>query len=189
MLLDYYNVHWRWRHTKPRFSRQLLSFQCPSWYISTQFSSIASPGWNAVLGSPGAQLRKPRDVLSVQAQPTAKHTRRFRITEVGAHVYVPIIKSEIPFVVTLFSCLTVVVPGEADPQVVVLGVVEVPDELHLGPAVNGRQLPPDRLAVVSGLGPGETLLAVVREVAVVTVGRPERQTHPSAGGRGGRRLL
>lgn len=93
------------------------------------------------------------------------------------------------FVVTLFSCLTVVVPGEADPQVVVLGVVEVPDELHLGPAVNGRQLPLDGLTVMLGLRPGETLLAVVREVAVVAVGHPERQTHPGAGGRGGRRRL
>lgn len=71
----------------------------------------------------------------------------------------------------------------------VLGVVEVPDELHLGPAVNGRQLPPDGLAVVSGLWPGETLLAVVHRVAVVTVGHPKRQTHPGAGGRGGRRCL
>lgn len=141
-----------------------------------------------MLGSPGAQLRKPRDVLSVQAQPTAK-TRNDSASEVRARVYVPIIKTEIPFVVTLFSCLTVVVPGEADPQVVVLGVVEVPDELHLGPAVNGRQLPPDGLAVVLGLRPGETLLAVVCEVAVVTVGHPERQTHPGAGSRGGRRRL
>lgn len=35
-------------------------------------------------------------------------------------------------------CLTVVVPGEADPQVVVPGAVEVSDELHLGSAVHRR---------------------------------------------------
>lgn len=86
-------------------------------------------------------------------------------------------------------CLTVVVPGEADPQVVILGVVEVSDELHLGSAVDRRQLPVDRLAVVSRVGPGETLLAVVRIVAVVAVGLPERDALARAGGRGGRRLL
>lgn len=63
-------LHWRCRHTKPRFNRQLLSFHLPSDLISTQFSSTASPGWKASLGSPGAQFMKPRDEWSVQAQPT-----------------------------------------------------------------------------------------------------------------------
>lgn len=65
------DLHWRCRHTKPRFTRQLLSFQVPSDLISTQFSSVASPGWKASLGSPGAQFTKPSDEWSVQAQPTA----------------------------------------------------------------------------------------------------------------------
>lgn len=71
-LLTRKSLHWRWRHAKPLFCRQLLSFQRPSSYISTQFSSATSPGWKAALGSPWAQLRKPRDVLSVQPQPTRK---------------------------------------------------------------------------------------------------------------------
>lgn len=39
------------------------------------------------------------------------------------------------------AMLTVAVPGEADPKVVIFGVVEVPHELHLCPAVKRRQLP------------------------------------------------
>lgn len=38
-------------------------------------------------------------------------------------------------------CLTVAVPGEADPQVVMPGAVEVSDELYLGSAVHRRQFP------------------------------------------------
>lgn len=85
--------------------------------------------------------------------------------------------------------LTVAVPGEANPQVMILGVVEVSDELHLGSAVDRRQLPVDRLAVVPRVGPGETLLAVVHKVAVVAVGLPERDALARAGSRGGWRLL
>lgn len=81
------------------------------------------------------------------------------------------------------------VPGEADPQVVVPGVVETPDELHLGSAVERRQLRPHGLAVVPGVGPGEALLLVVDVVAVLAVGHRERQAHPVAGGVGGRRGL
>lgn len=71
----------------------------------------------------------------------------------------------------------------------ILGVVEVSDELHLGSAVDRRQLPVGQLAVVSRVGPGETLLAVVHKVAVVAVGLPERDALARAGGQGGRRLL
>lgn len=79
--------------------------------------------------------------------------------------------------------LTVAVPGEADPKVVIFGVVEVPDELHLCPAVERRQLSSsDRRAVVSRIWPRKTLLAVDHEVAVMTVGDPERVTHPVTGG-------
>lgn len=89
----------------------------------------------------------------------------------------------------LLSALTVVVPGESDPDVVFFGVVEVPDELHFRPAVNRRQLPPDGLTVVSGVRPGETLIAVVHVVTVVAVRCPERQTLPGAGVGSRRRQL
>lgn len=79
--------------------------------------------------------------------------------------------------------LTVAVPGEADPEVVVFGVVEVPHELHLRPAVKGRQLSSsDGQAVVSRVWPGEALLAVDHQVAVTAVGDPERVAHPVTGG-------
>lgn len=74
--------------------------------------------------------------------------------------------------------LTVPVPGESDPDIVVFGVVEVPDELHLGSAVDGGQLRLGCLAVVSGVWPGEALLTVVHKVAVAAVGGKERQTLP-----------
>lgn len=67
---EWCDVHCRCRHTKPLFCTQLLSFHVPSWYISTQFSLPKSPSWTASLGSPGAQLVKPRDVRSVQPHPT-----------------------------------------------------------------------------------------------------------------------
>lgn len=38
--------------------------------------------------------------------------------------------------------LTVIVPGEANPDVVVFGVVHVPDELQFRSAVNGDQIGP-----------------------------------------------
>lgn len=85
--------------------------------------------------------------------------------------------------------LTVAVPGESDPDVVVFGVVEVPDELHLGSAVDGDHLPPGRLAVVSRVRPGEALLTVVHKVAVAAVRDPERQTLPVTGGGSRRRCL
>lgn len=87
------------------------------------------------------------------------------------------------------SALTVVVPGEADPDVVFFGVVKVPDELNFRPAVNRRQLPPDGLTVVSGVRPREALIAVVHVVAVVAVRCPERQALPSAGVGSRRRRL
>lgn len=77
--------------------------------------------------------------------------------------------------------LTVFVPGEADPDVVVFGVVHVSDELQLCSAVNGDQLGPGRLAVVSGIWPGEALLLVVHVVTVAAVGNPELQTVPITG--------
>lgn len=89
----------------------------------------------------------------------------------------------------MFSALTVVVPGETDPDVVNIGGVEFPDELHLRSAVNRRQFRPERLTVVSGVRPGEPLLAVVNVVAVVAVRRPERQTLPITGGGSRRRIL
>lgn len=81
------------------------------------------------------------------------------------------------------AMLTVAVPGEADPNVVIFGVVQVPDELHLRPAVERRQISPDGLAVVPRIRPREALLAVVHVVTVTAVGVPERQTHPVTGGR------
>lgn len=69
------------------------------------------------------------------------------------------------------------------------GLVELSDELHLGPAVNRRQLPVEGLAVVSRVGPGEPLLEVVHQVAVVAVGLKERDALARARGWGGRRLL
>lgn len=87
------------------------------------------------------------------------------------------------------ATLTVVVPGEADPDVVIFGVVEVPDELHLRSAVNRCQVSPDGLTVVSGVRPRVTLLAVVHVVTVAAVGHPEGKTHPTAGGRGWRWFL
>lgn len=68
------------------------------------------------------------------------------------------------------STLTVVVPGEADPDVVTSGVVEAPDELHLRSAVDGHQLCLGRLAVESGVRPRETLLTVVHIVTVAAIG-------------------
>ncbi|KAF3849176.1 hypothetical protein F7725_015673 [Dissostichus mawsoni] len=106
----------------------------PSWNISTQFSSAASPGWKAAFGSPAAQFRKPREVLSVQPQPTRK--ARFH---------------------------KVAVPSEADPYVVILGVIEVPDELHLRSTVERQQVCLVGLAVVQGVRPGDTLLLVVHK--------------------------
>lgn len=87
------------------------------------------------------------------------------------------------------STLTVAVPGEADPDVVIIGVVEVPDELRLRSAVNRCQIRPERLTVVSGVRPGEPLLAVVNVVAVVAVRLPERQTLPVTRDRSRRRIL
>lgn len=82
--------------------------------------------------------------------------------------------------------LTVAVPGEADPEVVVFGVVQVPHELHLRPAVKRRQLSSaDRQAVVPRVRPGEALLAVDHQVAETAVGDPERVAHPVTGGRCG----
>lgn len=62
--------HWRWRQAYPLFCIQLLSFHCPSGYISTQFSPPTSPWWKASLGSLGAQFRKAKGCMSVQLQPT-----------------------------------------------------------------------------------------------------------------------
>lgn len=76
------------------------------------------------------------------------------------------------------ALLTVAVPGEPDPNVVIFGVVEVPDELHLRPAVERCQISPDRLTVMARLRPREALLAVVHVVTVAAVGVPERQAHP-----------
>lgn len=92
------------------------------------------------------------------------------------------LKENIGFILPLStSKLTVVVPGEADPDVVIFGVVEVPDELDLCSAVDGGQVPPDRLAVVSRVRPGETLLTVVHVVTVAAVGEPEGRTLPITG--------
>lgn len=168
------SLHLRWRHTNPLFCRQLLSFQRPSGYISTQFSWATSPGWKAAFGSPWAQFRKPRGVWSVQAQPTRKTESEGSNLEVSAHFW--------SFVLWFLFPLTVVVSGEADPQVVVLGVVEVPDELHLRSAVDGRQLSSHRLTVVSRVRPGKTLLQVVHGVTVATVRNPEWRTLPVTGG-------
>lgn len=87
------------------------------------------------------------------------------------------------------ATLTVAVPGEADPNVVIFGVVEVPDELHLRPAVERRQISPDRLTVVARLRPREALLTVVHVVTVTAVGVPERQALPVTGRRCWRRTL
>lgn len=82
------------------------------------------------------------------------------------------------------AMLTVAVPGEADPKVVIFGVVEVPNELHLCPAVERRQLPSSyRQTVVSWIWPRKTLLTVDHEVTVTAVGDPGRVTHPVTGGR------
>lgn len=169
------NLHWRWRHAKPLFCMQLLSFQRPSWYISTQFSSATWPGWKAAFGSPGAQLRKPTAVLSVQAQPTRKSNVKAHIQIL--HVYFKRqvqIENNIAMTVLLsISTLTVVVPREADPDVVIFGVVHVPDELHICSLVDGHQLCPVWLAVVLGVWPRETLLPVVHIVTVAAVGHPK----------------
>lgn len=93
------------------------------------------------MGSPGAQLRKPRDVSSVQAQPTATWNElALERDRGGCTRNMGAAKSE--------AVLTVAVPGEADPQVVIFGVVEVPDELHLCPAVKRRQLSSNGQTVV-----------------------------------------
>lgn len=82
------------------------------------------------------------------------------------------------------AMLTVAVPGEADPKVVIFGVVEVPDKLHLCSAVKRRQLSSSyRQTVVSRIWPGKALLTVDHEVTVAAVGHPERVTHPVTGGR------
>lgn len=127
-------------------------------------------------------MRKPKDVLSVQAQPTRTADKRGFTTK-NKNSNEPIVTS------LVLSTLTVAVPGEADPHVVIFGGVEVPDELHLGPAVDGHQVGPERLAVVSGVRPGVTLQAAVHGVTVAAVGDPERQTLPVAGGRSRRRFL
>lgn len=64
----YRHSRWRRLHTKPLFSKQLLSFHFPSLYISTQ--SSRSPSCPPPFGSPWAQLVNPRALRSVQAQPS-----------------------------------------------------------------------------------------------------------------------
>lgn len=81
------------------------------------------------MGSPGAQFTKPRDEWSVQAQPTG-NAHCVSVYTGKASFFPPTCSSSL--------CLTVVVPGEADPQVVMPGAVEVSDELHLGSAVHRR---------------------------------------------------
>lgn len=80
--------------------------------------------------------------------------------------------------------LTVAVPGEADLKFVIFGVVEGPDELHLGPAVKRCQLSSShRQTVVSRIWPSKALLTVDHEVTVAAIGDPERVPHPVTGGR------
>lgn len=62
------------------------------------------------------------------------------------------------------------------------GGIEGPDELHLGSAVDRRQLAMHQPALVSRVGPGETLLHIDLQVAVVAVGLPVFQALPIAGG-------
>lgn len=57
------------------------------------------------------------------------------------------------FVLLYISTLTVIVSGEANPDVVIFGGVEVPDELHIRSGVDGHQLPVGFLAVVAGVRP------------------------------------
>lgn len=89
----------------------------------------------------------------------------------------------------MVSTLTVAVPSEADPYVVILGVIEVPDELHLRSAVERQQVCIGGLAVMQGVRPGETLLLVVHKVTVAAIWYPVGQTLPITRGRGRRRFL
>ena len=68
---------------------------------------------------------------------------------------------------------------------VIFGVVEVPEKLHLSSAVDGHQVCLGRLAVDSGIWPREALVAVVHVVTIAAVGDPHWQTFPiTRGGRG-----
>lgn len=166
---------------------QLLSFQRPSLYISTQFSAMF-PGWNAELGSLGAQLRKLTEVSSVQAQPTAGLKEKLiHFTELSPGT-IALWKQRVSLFLSICK-LTVVIPGKANPEVHIFAVVEALEEFYLCSAVNGDQLHPACLAVVFRVRPREADITTVHIVTVLAIGYRKALTHPITRGGSGWRFL